>query len=432
MSFKPYEKYKDSGVEWLKQIPFSWELIKLKYLCDINTGSKDTQDSVPEGIYPFFVRSDVVERINEYTHNEEAVLTAGDGVGVGRVFHYFNGKFAAHQRVYIFTNFKKSSAKFIYYYLKSNLAFEVLRSNAKSTVDSLRRPMLANFIVSLPSLEEQEKIVEFLDQKTTEIDAIIEKKKQQIQLLQQYRQCLITETVTRGLNPNVKMKDSGVDWIGQIPEHWNVSKIKYTTYVKGRIGWHGLKSDEFIDEGPYLVTGTDFKNGKVDWETCYHISEKRYKEAPEIQLRENDLLITKDGSIGKLAMVEGKPEKAILNSGIFVTRPLRNEYISKFLFWILSSDVFKKFIEYFSIGSTIKHLYQETFVNFSYPLPDLKEQEEIVRYLDEKTSKIDIAINSIQNQIEIIAQYRELLIYEAVTGKIDVRNYNGSELEVKL
>lgn len=210
-------------------------------------------------------------------------------------------------------------------------------------------------------------------------------------------------------------KYSGLQWIGDIPEHWDRKKIKYTTYVKGRIGWQGLKSDEFIEEGPYLVTGTDFENGLINWDKCYHISEKRYKEAPAIHLKENDLLITKDGSIGKLAMVISNPEQALLNSGIFVTRPLKNEYYSKYLYWVLESNVFKDFITYYETGTTIKHLYQEIFANFSYPFPNKKEQINISNFLDIKCSKIDQVIDLKIQQIETLQHYCQSLITETVS-----------------
>jgi type I restriction enzyme, S subunit len=212
-----------------------------------------------------------------------------------------------------------------------------------------------------------------------------------------------------------RYKDSGVEWIGEIPEHWGVSKIKFTTYVKGRIGWQGLRADEFIDEGPYLVTGTDFIDGLVNWDSCYHISMERYNEAPPIQLRENDLLITKDGTIGKVAIVKNKPKYAILNSGIFVTRPQNSAYLTEFMYWILNSQVFNRFIEYMSLGSTIVHLYQQTFENFSFPIANLNEQKTIVDFLNKKISEIDDLIADKERLIELLQQKRQAVITEAVT-----------------
>lgn len=207
--------------------------------------------------------------------------------------------------------------------------------------------------------------------------------------------------------------NTGVLWIDKIPNRWSITKVKYTTYVKGRIGWQGLKSDEFIDEGPYLVTGTDFENGYINWGTCYHISEERYDEAPSIQLKENDLLITKDGTIGKVAIVKKVPSKAILNSGIFVTRS--NKYEVEYMYWLLNSVVFDKYIKFHETGSTIKHLYQETFENFSYPLPDRNEQKRIVMYLNEEIRKIDLLIGNKEKLINLLEEKRQSMITEAVT-----------------
>lgn len=216
-----------------------------------------------------------------------------------------------------------------------------------------------------------------------------------------------------------KYKDTGVKWICEIPEHWRVKRIKHTTYVKGRIGWQGLKSDEFIDEGPHLVTGTDFEDGRINWKNTYHISEERYKEDPYIQLQEEDLLITKDGTIGKIAIVRDLPGPACLNSGIFVTRPTTKEYLTDFIYWMLNSDAFAEFIDFTKTGSTISHLYQNIFVEFSYPIPSLSEQNSIVAFLDRKIRHIDILVDKKKRQMDLLQEKRAALISHAVTKSFD-------------
>jgi len=217
------------------------------------------------------------------------------------------------------------------------------------------------------------------------------------------------------MKPYPKYKDSGVEWIGDVPEGWEVKKIKHSTYVKGRVGWHGLNSSDFIDEGPFLVTGTDFSNGRIDWNTCYHVSMEHYDKDLFIQLKENDLLITKDGSIGKVAIVQGMEGRATLNGGIFVTRPLNNKYLTTYLYWALNSSVFANFIDYNKTGSTVLHLYQDTFDNFSFPLPSINEQKTIVAYLDRKTAQIDNLISKKQKLIELLNEERAATINQAVT-----------------
>lgn len=216
-----------------------------------------------------------------------------------------------------------------------------------------------------------------------------------------------------------KYKDSDVEWLGKIPEEWEINRIKHTTYVKGRIGWKGLKSDEFIDEGPYLLTGTDFDKGRINWHRSYHVSEERYKEDPYIQLKENDLLITKDGTIGKVAIVKNLPGKACLNSGIFVTRPTKKEYITSYMYWLLNSEVFSRFIDYTKTGTTISHLYQNVFVEFAFPRPSITEQHTIAAFLDCETSRIDNLISKKERQIELLQEKRASLISHAVTKGLD-------------
>ena len=151
-----------------------------------------------------------------------------------------------------------------------------------------------------------------------------------------------------------KYKDSGIDWIGKIPEAWNIAMLKRTSYLKGRIGWQGLTSEEYENEGDFiLVTGTEFQEGRIDWEKCWFIEKERYEEDPYIQLNEDDLLITKDGTIGKIAHVDRLPKPATLNSGVFVLRPLKKHFIPRFMYWALLSDLFPQFIEYSKVGTTI-------------------------------------------------------------------------------
>lgn len=251
-----YPEYKNPNIEWLGNIPKDWDIVKLKYLSKVETGNNDTQDRSPEGIYPFFVRSKNIEKADHYEYDREAVLTAGDG-DVGKVFHHYKGKFAAHQRVYIFSGFRKTIGKFLYYYLKSNLAYEVLKSNAKTTVDSLRRVMLTEFPVALPTIENQKQIVEFLDIKISQINSLISKKERLIYLLGENRQAVITEAVTKGLDPNVKMKDSGIEWIGEVPEHWDIKKLRYLGQLQNGISKSG---NEFGYGYPFVSYRDVFNN----------------------------------------------------------------------------------------------------------------------------------------------------------------------------
>jgi type I restriction enzyme S subunit len=199
--FDPNVDVAPSGVDWLGATPQHWELRRLRFLADIDTGGRDTVDRKDDGEYPFFVRSQVVERIDTYAFDGEAVLTAGDGAGVAKVFHYITGKFDYHQRVYSFSRFRGGlDGRFFFYYLSANLRYEAFRETAKSTVDSLRRPMLANLPVAVPPLLEQNRIVTAVDAEVRRIEALMEATKREIEMLREYRTRLIADVVTGKLD----------------------------------------------------------------------------------------------------------------------------------------------------------------------------------------------------------------------------------------
>lgn len=210
-------------------------------------------------------------------------------------------------------------------------------------------------------------------------------------------------------------KNSGIEWIGTIPSDWKLDKIKYMANLYGRIGWQGLTSEEYIDEGPFLVTGIDFCKGRIDWNNCVHISEKRWEQADKIQIKNEDLLITKDGTVGKVAIVSDLKGKASLNSGVLLI-DLKDKNSKKYLYWVLCSDVFWTWFNYKNSGnSTILHLYQKDFNEFIYTIPELKEQKLIANFLDKKGSEINAIIEKIENQINLLKDYKKSLITETVT-----------------
>lgn len=216
-----------------------------------------------------------------------------------------------------------------------------------------------------------------------------------------------------------QMKPSGIDWIGDVPANWYMIKLKYFSYLKGRIGWQGLTADEFIDEGPYLITGTDFENGKIQFDRSYHISDERYNQAPEIQLKVGDLLVTKDGTVGKMAYVDTLPGKASLNSHLLLIRPLENKFDNRFLFWLMSSSVFNGYTEYAQDGTVMASLSQEKIGNFIAYFPEITEQQAIADFLDKECAQIDSIAADLEKQIVLLQQYKKSLITETVTKGLD-------------
>lgn len=424
--YKGYLEYKNSGVEWLGSIPKSWAVKKLKYLCSVKTGTKDTVNAIEDGLYPFFVRSQTVERIDSFGADCEAVLTAGDGVGVGKVFHYFNGKFDYHQRVYMLNNFTAILGRFVFYYLSNNFYKVALEGNAKSTVDSLRLPQFLNFEFSLPDISTQEKIITFLDHETANIDALIEKQQRLIELLKEKRQAVISHAVTKGINPNAPMKDSGVEWLGKVPAHWGWSSLGFECSVKARLGWKGLKAEEYIDEGYIFLATPNIKGAHIDFENVNYITKERYDESPEIKLMVGDVLVTKDGSTtGTTNVVDALPGPSTVNSSIAVLRSY-GRLESKFLYYFFVSEYIQNVIKMMQGGMGVPHLFQADLKKFSVLIPPPNEQLDIVKHLENSLPKLDLLIKKAEQQILLLKERRTALISAAVTGKIDVRDWQAA------
>ena len=210
-------------------------------------------------------------------------------------------------------------------------------------------------------------------------------------------------------------KDSMVDWLGDVPDGWDVKALKSICYMKGRIGWQGLKQSEFTTEGPYLITGMNFKDGVIRWEEVYHITEERYNEAPEIQLKVDDVLMTKDGTIGKILYVGFLPDKASLNSHLLVLRPFKDSVLPKYLYYLLKSEHFKVHIEINKTGTTFFGITQEAVGIFKMIIPSKNEQRTITSFLDRETERIDTLIEKKEQQVELLQEKRAALISHAVT-----------------
>ena len=195
----------------------------------------------------------------------------------------------------------------------------------------------------------------------------------------------------------------------------NFNLMKHSK-IKARIGWQGLKKSEYLDSGyALLITGTDFDDGKVKWDSCHYVTRSRYDQDRNIQIQNNDILITKDGSLGKAALVQGLTKPATLNSGIFVIRPMQNAYDPVFVYHILSSFVFKDFLDKLSAGSTIIHLYQKDICKFEFLLPPTIEEQEAIAAL---LSEMDSEIEALQQKLEKYRQLKQGMMQQLLTGKI--------------
>lgn len=421
---KAYPEYKASGIDWLGEIPSHWDIISLKYLCDICTGNKDTINRVDDGLHPFFVRSPKVERINSYSYDGEAILMAGDGVGAGKVFHYINGKFDYHQRVYNFHNFDKVSGKFLFYYLQSNFKYVIEEGAAKSTVDSVRLPWLKSFPIALPDIDTQKKIVSFLDKKSPQIDALVAGKQAQVEDLRKYRTSLITEAVTRGLNPNAPLRQSGIDLIGDIPQTWECIPLKFLLHEQLMYGANETAEDEINFNHPRYIRITDIsENGKLKSETYRTLSPIK---AEPYMLKSGDVLFARSGATAGKTYLYNETYPACF-AGYLIKASCGNKLLPTFLCYFTNTQPYINWKSSIFDQSTIQNISAEKYNGLPIPLPTMGEQQQIVKYLDEKTAKIDALIDELNQQLDELALYRKAVISEAVTGKVDVRDWKPED-----
>jgi type I restriction enzyme S subunit len=440
MNYPRYPTYKNSNVTWLLEIPEGWKLQSGRSTfmqTRIKSDVKDEQLSATQkyGVIPqdqFMELEDqkvmlALKGTESFKHVDVDDFVISLRSFEGGIEHcHYNG--CVSPAYTILKSRIEIIPDFFAYMFKSQLFIQVIQSVSEGIRDgkTITYEQFSKITLPIPPLSDQSDIAKFLNGAVSKIDLLISKQQQLIELLKEKRQAIITNAVTKGLDTSVPMKDSGIEWIGEVPEHWKVMKIKFTSYVKGRVGWKGLTSEEYLENGyAYLVTGQDFQSKTILWDSCYCVDKGRYDDDSYIQLKNGDLLITKDGTIGKLAIVEGLEKPACLNSGIFLVRP-NDYYHTDFLYYILSSTVFSNFYFQRSFGSTIQHLYQNVFEDFSFPIPPMEEQIKIVAYLERQTGKIDKIISSGERMVQLLKEYKTSLISQAVSGKIDIRGFASS------
>ncbi len=422
---------KESGIAWVGDIPFDWEVQKGKYcLKYIEKPVKEDDD-----VITCFRDGEVTLRKNRredgFTISEKEIGYQGIDVG-DLIVHGMDGFAGA---IGISDSRGKASPvlnvldtthnkKFIMYYLRNmayNGVFIALATGIRVRTCDTNWGKLKELPYILPPRQIQDRIVQCIDNRCAEIDAISSEIQEQINTLEEYKKSVITDAVTKGLNPNAEMKDSGIEWIGQVPKDWTSTRLGVSSWVRARLGWKGLRAEEYVDEGHPFLSAFNIVNNKVSWESLNYINDERYDESPEIKLSIGDIIIVKDGAgIGKCARINSLPlGTATTNSSLGVITT-RNRLSNLYLYYYLQCAVFQNLIFRMINGMGVPHLTQETLRKIVIPLPSLDEQRQITEYLDLKCAEIDGAIEDKQKQLETLEDYKKTLIYEYVTGKKEV------------
>ncbi|MGD1809545.1 restriction endonuclease subunit S [Dapis sp. BLCC M126] len=437
LNFQKYPAYKSSGVEWLGDIPEHWEMRKLKYIAIINMGQSPNSDEYSyEGEGKPFLQGNAefgklnpspkiyCKTANKYADSGDILLSVRAPVGALNIANQSYG--IGRGLCAIKTRQEKISPNYTWYLLMI-VRQELYRLATGSTYDAVSVGEVASLTCILPPLLEQQAIANFLDKQLAQIDKYISKKQRMIELLKEQKTVIINQAVTKGLNADVPMKFSGIEWLGEIPEHWEVRKVKHLAKNDHGIVQTGpfgaqLHASDYVEEGVPLILIRNVKNLHIDDSNIPKISEEKAQSLSIYRLQVGDIVFSRVGSIGRIALVTER-EKGWMISGqmlrLRINHPILYNYFSVHIF---SSSLVSNFVGFYSVGSTRDSINTEILRNFVMPIPPLPEQKEIALFIEKKSEKIERSLATIEKEIKLIQEYRTTLISETVTGKIKVIN----------
>jgi type I restriction enzyme S subunit len=454
MSFPRYPAYKPSGVEWLGEVPEHWQVKPLKRVAGIQTGLAKGKEVEPEGSIevPFLRVANVqdsfldLETVHTITISESSLnrylLRPGDvlmneggdfdKLGRGCIWDgtinpciHQNHVFAVRPHsirpswLNVYTSSKQANSYFI------------SRSKQSTNLASISSSNLMDLLVPIAPDSETEEILAFLDRETAKIDALIAEQQHLIELLQEKRQAVISHAVTKGLNPNAPMKDSGVEWLGEVPEHWEIMDLVKTTLLlqTGPFGSQ-LGTADYKDEGIAVINPSNIIEGSINASSGPFITTKKALELERHKLYKGDLVIARRGEMGRCAVVEDGQEEKLCGTGSILVRPL-DWMRTDFMAHIIRSEYSRASLSLNSVGSTMENLSAAIVGKLRIPVPPRDEQAQIVDWIRSIASSYQSLANNSVRAIELLQERRSTLISAAVTGQIDVRGLveaEGSEL----
>ena len=438
---KKYDNYKDSGIEWIGEIPENWEMWKISHAFK-RIGSGTT----PESGNPLYHENGTINWLNTGDLNDGIlnscnkkvtakaledfsslkIFPAGSlvmamyGATIGKT-SIINFDTTTNQACCVFCKGEIIDVKFLQYWFIGNKE-HIINLAIGGGQPNISQNILKDVRVSCPNFNEQQLIANYLDHKTTQIDTLIAKKEQFISLLQEERTAVINQAVTKGLDPNVPMKDSGIEWLGEIPEHWEVAK--FNLYVSIRHG-HQFMNHDFTDDGVKVVKITQLhKDGYLDLSKCSYVSSEQLENYQSILIKEKDILMClTGGTIGKIIRVGEVNEPLLQNYRVGHFSSGKASKISDdFIFWLMSSESIVSQI-FFQMRETGQpNIGMDDFGRMRITIPPLMEQEKIVKHIVNKTVEISEILIKSKQEIELLKEYKTALISEVVTGKVDVRD----------
>lgn len=429
-----YSEYKNSGVYYIPQIPSEWNVLKGKILFKQEKRPVNKEDEIVTCFRDGEVTLRKNRRLEGFTNSLKEIGYQGIRKG-DLVIHNmdaFAGAIGVSDSdgkgtpVYaVCTPIREDANQFYYCYLLRFLAktgfIQSLAKGIRERSTDFRYGDFKELLLPVPSRAEQDAIVRYLDSATSEIDKAIAMQQKMIDLLNERKQIIIQNAVTKGLDENVEMKESGVESIGRIPIGWKIKKLKYVMRSFGRIGFRGYGTKDIVDEGQGAITlsPSNIQESSMDYSKRTYLSWNKYYESPEIMIENGDVLMVKTGSsYGKCAIVKNMPMECTINPQLVVFK--EHTEMPEYLAYCFQTSFAKFFINTSVIGGTIPTISQEKINNYVFPFPMKSEQQQIVTYLDSEMQRFDSAISNCQRQITLLQERKQIIINEVVTGKVRV------------
>ena len=410
-------KMKDSGIEWIGEIPEGWEVVPVKRLCTMQAGKNLTSEQIaPEGTYPVYGGNGIRGFFSDYNCDGQFLTVGRQGALCGNV-HKINGKVWATEHAVITTPSSYAILDFLYYLLIGMDLNQYVSSTAAQP--GLAVGTLLNLKTCYPcSTLEQTQISNYLNAKCSEINIMLSKTRSSIEEYKKLKQAVITQAVTKGVRGEREMKDSGVEWIGEIPKEWGRTKIKMiASFFNGDRTSRYPQPTDFVDDGIAFLTSRNIDGDEVDLSETKYITKSKYNSLSGAKIQIDDIIFCLRGSVGKCA-INRTLSCGTVASSLATIRP--KDIHPKYLLYFLLSNVASIQTAVFMNGTCAANLSAENVANYYITLPRSTEQKEIADYLDAKCAEIDGLIAKKEQLVKELESYKKSLIYEVVTGKREV------------
>jgi type I restriction enzyme S subunit len=453
--YQAYPDYRKSGIDWIGDIPKNWSTSYLGFECSVKArlgwkGLK-AEEYVDEG-YAFLATPNIknkeidfvnVDRITKdrYDESPEIMLKEGDVLvtkdgsttGTTNAVRTLPEPATVNSSIAVLRSKGNVESSFLFYFFTSDYTQNIInRMRGGMGVPHLFQADLKKFDILVPSKQEQQKIANFLDHETAKIDTLIEKQQQLIALLKEKRQTVISHAVTKGLNANAPMRDSGVEWLGEVPVHWGVSALKYHVDT---VNGFGFSSSDVCEEGVPFIRAGNIKKKSVT-RTNLYLPKGIVDRHKRVILSEGDIVISMVGSdpiilesaVGQIGIVPNSMAGSVPNQNVVILREKTDLLLKKFLFYALCSDSYRNHLNVFSHKLANQSIISSSLiVNAKFMLPSAEEQSEVIKFLDQRLTKFDEVMERNNYSLTLLKERRTALISAAVTGKIDVRSWIAPE-----